>query len=76
MMEFISLSRSAPVRLTPLRALKVQNWLASCGGLYRSRSVSIEYFDEEATYFEWTLLAYKLASKLKMAFVDVPAYRD
>jgi glycosyltransferase involved in cell wall biosynthesis len=63
------------IRRDPLRALTVQNWLASCGGLYRSGSVSIEYFDEEATYFEWTLLAYKLASKLKMAFVDVPTYR-
>jgi glycosyltransferase involved in cell wall biosynthesis len=69
------LTDAEAIRRDPLRALASQNWLASCGGLYRSSSIPIEYFDEEATYFEWTLLAYKLASRLKMAFVEVPTFR-
>lgn len=63
------------VRRDPLRTLLKENWLASCGGLYRSSSVSSDYFDGKTRYFEWTLLAYKLASSMRMAFVDEPTYR-
>lgn len=63
------------VRRDPLRALLTENWLASCGGLYRSDRVTIDYFDGETRYLEWTLLAYKLASSMNMAFVDAPTYR-
>ncbi len=59
----------------PLRALLGENWLASCGGLFRSSSVGVDCFDGSTRYFEWTYLAYKLASSLKMVFVDVPTYR-
>lgn len=63
------------VRNDPLRALLKENWLASCGGLYRSSRVSTGYFDGKTRYLEWTLLAYKLASTRKMVFVDEPTYR-
>lgn len=63
------------VQRDPLRALLRENWLASCGGLYRSGSVSSDYFDGKTRYLEWTLLAYKLASSMRMVFVDEPTYR-
>lgn len=63
------------VRNDPLRALLHENWLASCGGLYRSSRISAGYFDGKTRYLEWTLLAYKLASSRKMVFVDEPTYR-
>lgn len=63
------------VQRDPLCALIRENWLASCGGLYRSVSVTEDYFDGRTRYFEWTLLAFKLASTLKMVFVDAPTYR-
>lgn len=63
------------VQRDPLRALLRENWLASCGGLYRSSSVSSDYFDGKTRYLEWTLLAYKLASSMRMVFVDEPTYR-
>lgn len=59
----------------PLLALNTENWLASCGGLFRSTSVSVDYFDGKTAYLEWTFLAYELASSLRMAFVDVPTFR-
>lgn len=63
------------VQNDPMRALLKENWLASCGGLYRSSSVSSEYFDGKTRYLEWTLLAYKLTSSMSMVFVDKPTYR-
>ena len=59
----------------PLRALLRENWLASCGGLFRTRSVTPDYFDGNTCFLEWTLLAYKLASSLVIRFIDVPTYR-
>jgi glycosyltransferase involved in cell wall biosynthesis len=63
------------VHNNPLLALINENWLASCGGLFRSSSVPIEYFDGKTAYLEWTYLAYKLASTLTMKFVNVPTFR-
>lgn len=73
--DHIALTNIDAIRRDPLLALSVENWLVSCGSLFRSCSVSAEYFDGKTAYFEWTLLAYKLASTLKMAFVDVPTFR-
>ncbi|MBC7484536.1 MAG: glycosyltransferase family 2 protein [Rhizobacter sp.] len=58
-----------------LRALASYNWLASCGGLFRTRSVSLDYFDGCSRYLEWTLLAYKLASTRRLVFIDTPTFR-
>lgn len=44
-----------------LGALFRQNWLASCGGLYRSSAIGQSYFDDYHDYAEWTWLAYCLA---------------
>lgn len=59
----------------PLWALCKENWLASCGGLFRSSSVTVGYFDDPAPFLEWTYLAYKLASSLKMHFLDIATFR-
>jgi glycosyltransferase involved in cell wall biosynthesis len=69
------LPSTAAAHLDPLRALANYNWLASCGGLFRSRSVSLDCFDGRSRYLEWTLLAYKLASTCRMAFIDTPTFR-
>lgn len=59
----------------PLLALVKQNWLASCAGLFRSATVTSDFFLDPAPYVEWTYLAYRLAVARRMQFVDVPAYR-
>lgn len=59
----------------PLLALSRANWLASCGGMFRSRSVTTAYFERGAQYFEWTVLAYRLASVLRPAFLSDVTFR-
>ncbi len=59
----------------PLRGLVAENWMASCGGTYRTNSVSIDYFDGETQHYEWTLIAYRLALTRRIAFLDVPTFR-
>lgn len=59
----------------PLRALLSENWLASCGGLFRTERVSLDYFDGVTRYYEWTLIAYKLAATNKIRYVDEVTFR-
>lgn len=58
----------------PLLALASENWLASCGGLFRTARIGVDFFDGKTASLEWTLLAYKLASTRSMAFVDQPTF--
>lgn len=59
----------------PLRSLLEQNWLASCGGTFRSATVGPEHFDGVTRYLEWTTTAFRCASKLTVRFIDIAAYR-
>jgi len=53
----------------PLRGVLYANWLASCGGLYRSDSVPVSYFDPTVRYLEWTYLAFRLALDRSVRFL-------
>lgn len=58
-----------------LSGLFVANWLASCGGLYRTASVAAEYFDTLPKLAEWTWLAFTLAMSGKhIRILDEPGY--
>lgn len=59
----------------PLRGLLGANWLASCSGLFRSDRVEESFFDGVTKYFEWTLLAYKLAASRRIVLLNTPTYR-
>jgi glycosyltransferase involved in cell wall biosynthesis len=52
-----------------------RNWMASCGATFRTRSVLQKYFDDTTRHYEWTLIAFRVASYLNVAFVDEPTYR-
>jgi len=71
----VRLSGLAKAARDPLRALVTENWLTSCGGLFRIERVSAAYFDGVTRHSEWTLLGYKLALTRRVAFIDVPTYR-
>ena len=59
----------------PLSKLVAQNWLASCGALFRTTSVGTRYFDDYHKYAEWTWLAYRLSIDGKrLAVIDEPTY--
>jgi hypothetical protein len=59
----------------PLRALLTANWLASCGGLFRSAMITQDYFDGVTPYFEWTLIAFKIAATNRVLLLNSPTYR-
>lgn len=58
----------------PFAALLANNWLTSCGGLYRSSLVDETFFADTPAYMEWTYLAYKLCVNYEIGFVDNPGY--
>ncbi|MEX2123333.1 MAG: glycosyltransferase family A protein [Woeseia sp.] len=60
----------------PLAALMQKNWLASCGALFRTRTIPFDFFDGVTKYHEWTLLAVRiLLADRKLAFLDRPTFR-
>lgn len=73
--DYIRETISAASQQDPLRGLLIGNWLASCGGLFRSDLVPEHFFDGETRYFEWTLLAYKLALSRRVLLLTTPTYR-
>lgn len=67
-----------PLSPDPLRALLRENWLTSCGGLYRSDRVPEAIFADPVPYYEWTSIAFRLALHLDadaFRFVDEPTVR-
>jgi glycosyltransferase involved in cell wall biosynthesis len=72
----IRIDNISAVRNDPLASLIQENWLASCGGLFRSGTVHLDYFDGKTKYFEWTFLAFKLLiNKHCFSFLDIPTFR-
>ena len=65
---------SAAINHDPLKALMNYNWLASCGGTFRSATVSKEYFKKPVKYYEWTTIAFRVSGELNVVFVDIPTY--
>jgi glycosyltransferase involved in cell wall biosynthesis len=60
----------------PLGALLRGNWLGSGGALFRSATVGLDNFDGRTRFFEWTMIAWRVATAgLKVRFIDVPTYR-
>lgn len=55
--------------------LRLRNWLASCGGMFRTRTVGLKYFEDLPRHREWTVIAFRIASELKVRFVNRLAYR-
>jgi glycosyltransferase involved in cell wall biosynthesis len=59
-----------------LVSLLRHNWLASPAALFASERVGCEFFDGETKYFEWTLLAFRLAAAgRRFGFVEDYGYR-
>ncbi len=60
----------------PLAALFRENWLASCGGLYRTDHIPVEFFEDSPRHIHWTWLAFRLVEAGKrIVALDVPTYR-
>jgi glycosyltransferase involved in cell wall biosynthesis len=72
----LALSGLAQVPRDPLAALLNENWLPSCGGLFRSDAIGTDFFDDIHQYFEWTWLAFRIArAGCDVAVLDEPTFR-
>jgi len=58
----------------PLLSLMKINWLASCGALFRTERVTLQYFDPHQNVMEWTKVAFHLALERNVKFVNLPTY--
>ncbi len=64
------------VEANPLAAFFVENWLPSCGALFRSASVGPAYFQNYHPYAEWSWLAFRLAlDKKRFCVLNAPTFR-
>lgn len=54
----------------PLDALLGGCWLASCSGLFRTSTVTAEFFDPELKHLEWTSVAIRLALSRSVQFLE------
>ena len=60
----------------PLATFFVENWLPSCGALFRRASVDSSYFQDYHPYAEWSWLAFRLALDHKrFCVLDKPTFR-
>lgn len=60
----------------PLTAFFVENWLPSCGALFRRASVDPTYFQSYHPYAEWSWLAFRLAlDKKRFCILNEPTFR-
>lgn len=70
------LSGLSGVARDPLAALFEENWLASCGALFRTEAVGVELFEDVQAFLEWTWIAFRISvSGKKVAVLDAPTYR-
>lgn len=60
--ETLALNALIDVESDPLAAVLRENWLASCGGLYRTERIPAVFFEDMPQYLEWTWLAFRIAS--------------
>lgn len=61
-------------KANPYGELAANNWMTSCGALFRSSLVPAETFAEIPHHHEWTYLAYKLLGLGPFCVVDEPSY--
>jgi glycosyltransferase involved in cell wall biosynthesis len=74
--DTLALSHLRAAERDPLSALFHENWLPSCGGLFRSRLVEDVFFTEPHGYLEWTWLAFRMAvAGRRVAVLDEPTFR-
>lgn len=75
-LDSVLYSRMQNVPHDPLHELFRENWLHNCNALFRTSSISLDYFENPHKLMEWTWLAFKLAlDGKKIGISDHPAFR-
>ncbi|PKO90620.1 MAG: hypothetical protein CVU16_10050 [Betaproteobacteria bacterium HGW-Betaproteobacteria-10] len=74
--DLIYLNEMSSIAENPMASLFRQNWLTSCGALFCTDKVGVEYFENYHPYVEWTWLAFKLSlDGKKIGVIDQPTFR-
>jgi len=60
--------------IDPFHELSLNNWMTSCGAIYRSSLVGPDVFKNIPDHLEWTYLAYKLLMLGPFCMVNEPCY--
>lgn len=60
--------------LDPFGELAINNWMTSCGGIFRADLVKSEVFRHIPQHHEWTYLAYKILTLGPFCIVDEACY--
>lgn len=58
------------VSKNPMGELTKYNWFGSCSALFKTKSITLDFFDPDFKYYEWTYMAYKLFSKCNIKIID------
>jgi hypothetical protein len=64
----------AAIQADPLRRLLEGNWLPPCAGLFRTNTVTPDFFVDIPRYREWTYLALCLARRRRIRFTARPTF--
>jgi len=60
----------------PLETFFTENWLPSCGALFRRNRIELAYFLDFHPYAEWSWLAFRLAlGGKRFCIIDKPTFR-
>ena len=64
------------VPINPLATFFLENWLPSCGALFRRAGVDLSYFQNYHPYAEWSWLEFRLAlDQKRFCVLDEPTFR-
>ena len=72
--ETIAIRNIGSCQTDPLRRLMDNMWLVPCAALFRTETVTSDFFAAIPAAMEWTYLGTLLALKRKILFVDVPTF--
>jgi glycosyltransferase involved in cell wall biosynthesis len=74
--DSIAFNQLKDVTDDPLLALYRENWLASCGGFFRTNTVSVDFFQQLPRHIHWSWLAFQLLQAgRRVAVLDQPTFR-
>ena len=74
--DILYLQHLEKVPLNPLATFFIENWLPSCGALFRRTGVETSYFQNYHPYAEWSWLAFCLAlDQKRFCILDKPTFR-
>ncbi|RJQ18640.1 MAG: glycosyltransferase [Nitrospiraceae bacterium] len=72
--ETVNITDFSGILVDPLRKLQEKNWMLTGSGLFRTATMSREFFGDMPQYLEWTYLAMRISlEKRKILFINNPS---